>query len=113
MTIREIREQLLTAECKAVAISMMLPPAHQKMFDLTLKGVLGDGDEQERWQAAYSWMIKNYDLINGIVYAAGELAEMLCEDINSVDMRLMACSESASESEANRKQSANESERCR
>ena len=93
MPIREIREQLLAAECKAAAISMMLPPAHQKMFELALKGVLGGGDEQEQWQAAYSWMTKNYDLLNGIIYAAGELAEMLWEDIGGSDMRLMAYSE--------------------
>lgn len=88
MTISEIRSAEAHLEVKAAAVSNLFPPVHRQAFESTLDGVLGGGSYEEKKQAAYIWMDRNYELVASVVYAAESLAEDVYTGMCDLDSML-------------------------
>ena len=88
MTISEIRRAEAHLEFKAAAVSSLFSPVHRQAFESTLDGVLGGGNYEEKKQAAYRWMDKNYELVASVVYAAESLAEDVYTGMCDLDSML-------------------------
>ena len=89
MTISEIRRAEASLEVKAAAVSNLLPPVHQRAFECILQGVLGEGDIDTQRQAAYNWIVDNYQLVAAVIYAAIELSEEVYQGLCDLDVMLM------------------------
>ena len=89
MTISEIRRAEASLEVKAAAVSNLFPPVHQRAFEWSLQGVLGEGDIDTQRRAAYRWIIDNYKLVAAVIYAASELSEQVYQGLVDLDSMLM------------------------
>lgn len=88
MTISDIRNSESRLEVKAAAALNLLQPIHRQAFELTLDGILGRGKYEEKKQAAYDWMDKNYEIVAAAVFTAMCLSDDVYRGMCDLDCML-------------------------